>query len=197
LHLEEAFAFAAHHCLSECTEVEGSQHADRQQDRELKRRQHRQLVTVHEHEHLGHLGHDDSGLLMLERIRARINVVKSQLRLLQNSGKLSSSGNKLEAFKVLDKDGNGFISAAELRHVMANLGEKLTDEEVDALILEADIHGDGQINYVEFVKVKSDHLKQRPRKLGGVGGASAGLLWARVLPLRHESVAYSRGGLLC
>ena len=35
-----------------------------------------------------------------------------------------------EAFKVFDRDGNGFISAAELRHVMTNLGEKLTDEEV-------------------------------------------------------------------
>merc|ERR1711918_325966 len=35
----------------------------------------------------------------------------------------------IEAFKVFDKDGNGFISAAELRHVMTNLGEKLTDEE--------------------------------------------------------------------
>jgi calmodulin len=28
-----------------------------------------------------------------------------------------------EAFKVFDKDGNGYISAAELRHVMKNLGE--------------------------------------------------------------------------
>ena len=27
-----------------------------------------------------------------------------------------------EAFKVSDKDGNGFINAAELRHVMTNLG---------------------------------------------------------------------------
>ena len=27
-----------------------------------------------------------------------------------------------EAFKVFDKDGNGYISAAELRHVMTNLG---------------------------------------------------------------------------
>jgi calmodulin len=48
----------------------------------------------------------------------------------------------LEAFKVFDKDGNGFISAAELRHIMTNLGEKLTDEEVDEMIREADIDGE-------------------------------------------------------
>ena len=41
------------------------------------------------------------------------------------------------------------ISAAELRHVMTNLGEKLTDEEVDEMIREADVDGDGQINYEE------------------------------------------------
>lgn len=58
-----------------------------------------------------------------------------------------------EAFKVFDKDGNGFISAAELRHVMTNLGEKLSDKEVDEMIREADVDGDGQINYEEFVKV--------------------------------------------
>jgi len=65
-----------------------------------------------------------------------------------------------EAFRVFDKDGNGFISAAELRHVMTNLGEKLTDEEVDEMIREADIDGDGQVNYeglcltfVELIKL--------------------------------------------
>merc|ERR1712017_32397 len=59
----------------------------------------------------------------------------------------------IEAFKVFDRDGNGFISAAELRHVMTNLGEKFTDEEVDEMIREADVDGDGQINYEEFVKM--------------------------------------------
>jgi Ca2+-binding EF-hand superfamily protein len=32
------------------------------------------------------------------------------------------------------KDGNGFISAAELRHLLTTLGEKLTDEEAEQLL---------------------------------------------------------------
>ena len=39
-----------------------------------------------------------------------------------------------EAFKIFDKDGNGFISANELKHVMSNLGEKLSDEEIEDMI---------------------------------------------------------------
>ena len=64
------------------------------------------------------------------------------------------------AFRVFDKDGNGFISAAELRHIMTNLGEKLTDEEVDEMIREA-IDGDGQINY-EFVPCPNTRCPRYP-----------------------------------
>ncbi|XP_017079815.1 calmodulin-related protein 97A [Drosophila eugracilis] len=56
-----------------------------------------------------------------------------------------------EAFKIFDRDGDGFISPAELRFVMINLGEKVTDEEIDEMIREADFDGDGMINYEEFV----------------------------------------------
>ena len=49
-----------------------------------------------------------------------------------------------EAFSVMDKDGNGFISAAEIRHVITNLGEKRLDE----IIAWMDDYQD-QVNYEE------------------------------------------------
>lgn len=52
-----------------------------------------------------------------------------------------------EAFKVFDKNGDGKIDPKELRHVMTNLGEKLTDDEVDEMIRAADEDGDGMVNY--------------------------------------------------
>ncbi|TMW98968.1 hypothetical protein EJD97_003250 [Solanum chilense] len=58
-----------------------------------------------------------------------------------------------EVFKVFDKDQNGFISATDLRHVMINLGEKLTEEEAQQMIREADLDGDGQVNFDEFFKM--------------------------------------------
>eukprot|EP00058_Branchiostoma_floridae_P008437 XP_002593925.1 hypothetical protein BRAFLDRAFT_98224 [Branchiostoma floridae] len=51
------------------------------------------------------------------------------------------------AFKTFDKDGDGYITPADLRVVMTNLGEKLTDDEVDEMIHDADQDGDGKIDY--------------------------------------------------
>ena len=36
----------------------------------------------------------------------------------------------LEAFRAFDLDNNNFVGAAEIRHVLVNIGERVTDEEV-------------------------------------------------------------------
>ena len=52
-----------------------------------------------------------------------------------------------EAFRVFDKDGNGFIKASELKAVMATMNDNLTDEEVNEILRDADIDSDGQVSY--------------------------------------------------
>jgi len=59
----------------------------------------------------------------------------------------------MEAFRAFDKNGDGFVSAAELRQVMDSLGEKLSDNEIGEMIREADMDGDYLINYSEFAYV--------------------------------------------
>ena len=58
----------------------------------------------------------------------------------------------VEGLKVFDKENNGLINSAELRHVLTSLGERLTDEEVDTLLSGLE-DGQGQVNYEEFIKM--------------------------------------------
>lgn len=37
--------------------------------------------------------------------------------------------------------------------MMLSLGEKLTDEEVEEMVRQADLDGDGQISYQEFIRM--------------------------------------------
>ncbi|GMJ00237.1 hypothetical protein like AT1G32250 [Hibiscus trionum] len=53
-------------------------------------------------------------------------------------------------FKVFDRDGNGYITAAELEHSMEKLGHAMTVEELTEMITEADTNGDGKISFEEF-----------------------------------------------
>ncbi|CAG0903115.1 unnamed protein product [Darwinula stevensoni] len=57
----------------------------------------------------------------------------------------------IEGLRHFDKDGNGFISSAELRHLLTTLGEKLTDEEVEQLLAGHE-DSQGNVNYEDFVR---------------------------------------------
>lgn len=56
----------------------------------------------------------------------------------------------LEQFKKLDKDGDGMIPAPEYKQYMKNMGSKLTEEQVEAMMEEADGRGDGVVEMEAF-----------------------------------------------
>lgn len=58
-----------------------------------------------------------------------------------------NSEEMINFFKVFDKDGNGLITASEIRQAMSNLGMVLDDNQIHQMIKAADVDGDGQINY--------------------------------------------------
>ena len=59
----------------------------------------------------------------------------------------------LKAFKLFDEDNSGKISLRNLRRVARELGENLTDDELQAMIDEFDKDGDGEINENEFLGI--------------------------------------------
>lgn len=59
----------------------------------------------------------------------------------------------VEAFKFFDKDGDGFISRTELRHIMNTVDVSLAETDIEEMIKEADANGDGKIDFDEFIKM--------------------------------------------
>jgi Ca2+-binding EF-hand superfamily protein len=58
-----------------------------------------------------------------------------------------------DAFKLFDRDNNGLITPEELFHVLKNLGENITKEDIEDMIRMIDADGDMAINYDEFIKL--------------------------------------------
>uniref|UniRef100_A0A674ITT6 EF-hand domain-containing protein n=1 Tax=Terrapene triunguis TaxID=2587831 RepID=A0A674ITT6_9SAUR len=59
----------------------------------------------------------------------------------------------LKAFKLFDDNGTGKISFQNLKRVAGEIGENLTDEELQEMIDEADVDGDGEVNEQEFLRI--------------------------------------------
>ncbi|XP_075018792.1 uncharacterized protein LOC142087903 [Calonectris borealis] len=59
----------------------------------------------------------------------------------------------LQAFEVFDCDGTGKISFENLKVVASEVGEDITDEELQEMIDEADVDGDGEVDKQEFLRM--------------------------------------------
>ncbi|XP_047968736.1 probable calcium-binding protein CML16 [Salvia hispanica] len=59
----------------------------------------------------------------------------------------------MEVFRSFDRDGNGYITAAELAGQMAKMGHPLTYRELSDMMQEADSNGDGVISLNEFATI--------------------------------------------
>ncbi|WAR19737.1 CALM-like protein [Mya arenaria] len=57
-----------------------------------------------------------------------------------------------DALNVFD-NGKGYISSGDLRDIMKTLGDRMTDEEIDEMLFEANVNKNGLINIQEFVSV--------------------------------------------
>ncbi|KAJ5074190.1 calmodulin-7 [Anaeramoeba ignava] len=58
-----------------------------------------------------------------------------------------------ETFRLFDKDGDGEITALELKSMLQSLGQNPTDQDIQNMIKEVDVDGDGKIQENEFLKI--------------------------------------------
>lgn len=64
----------------------------------------------------------------------------------------------LLVFRQFDRDGDGYIGPQELRDLLLQLGEEISDAELEDMIREADRDGDGKVSYEEFVYVMTNSV---------------------------------------
>ena len=79
------------------------------------------------------------------------------VEMMTSSGEDESTTDLREAFKILDKEGKGYIGADELGKVCAALGEDLDPDAVEDLAAEALLGFDGKIYHDGLIKILLPH----------------------------------------
>ncbi|KAK0159012.1 hypothetical protein PV328_009944 [Microctonus aethiopoides] len=87
---------------------------------------------------------DKTGIISFEEF---LNLMTTKMR------EKDSKEEVLKAFRLFDDDDTGKITFKNLKRVAKELGENMTDEELQEMIDEADNDGDGEISEAEFFRI--------------------------------------------
>uniref|UniRef100_A0AAZ3P184 EF-hand domain-containing protein n=1 Tax=Oncorhynchus tshawytscha TaxID=74940 RepID=A0AAZ3P184_ONCTS len=82
-----------------------------------------------------------------------------------------------EAFRVLDRDGNGFISKQELGMAMRSLGYMPSEVELAIIMQRLDMDGDGQVDFDEFMTILGPKLLSSETREGFLGSTIDSIFW--------------------
>ena len=63
-----------------------------------------------------------------------------------------STDDIINAFEIFDKNHDGTLSINEFKHILMDLGQKFSEDEVNEIITEIDLDNNGKINYRDFVE---------------------------------------------
>ncbi|XP_055600322.1 troponin C-like isoform X1 [Uranotaenia lowii] len=58
-----------------------------------------------------------------------------------------------EAFRLYDREGNGYITTSTLKEILAALDDKLSNDDLDGIITEIDQDGSGTVDFDEFMEM--------------------------------------------
>ncbi|CAK8562002.1 unnamed protein product [Lathyrus sativus] len=98
------------------------------------------------HALLNNMDNNNNGYIEFDEL---VNAIMPDM----NEDVLINQEQLLEVFRSFDRDGNGFITAAELAGSMAKMGHPLTYHELANMMAEADSNGDGVISFNEFATI--------------------------------------------
>jgi len=93
---------------------------------------------------MGENDNDNDGKLKFEEVLYLVN---------NRSKEIDTEDELIEAFRLFDKEGKGYIGTEEIKHLLLMLGESMTNEEIEEIITQADLDGDGKVSYQDFAKL--------------------------------------------
>lgn len=93
---------------------------------------------------MGENDNDNDGKLKFEEVLNMLN---------NRSKEIDTEDELIEAFRLFDKEGKGYIATEDIKHLLLMIGESMSNEEIEEIVTQADMDSDGKVSYQDFAKL--------------------------------------------